>query len=96
MNTNNERLVTDLKHVVEDAEILLKATAGDLSEKTRAARDRLDDAVEKAREACEKLQAKTRAGLEAADRTVRDHPYPVVGAAFGLGMLVGLLLLRRK
>jgi ElaB/YqjD/DUF883 family membrane-anchored ribosome-binding protein len=26
-----------------------------------------------------------------ADRVVRDHPYPAIGVAFGLGMLVGLI-----
>ena len=30
-----------------------------------------------------------------ADRVVREHPYPTIGMAFGLGLLVGFLV-RRK
>lgn len=32
---------------------------------------------------------------KAADRLVRDHPYQSVGLAFGVGLLIGLLV-RRK
>ncbi len=32
---------------------------------------------------------------KAADRVIRDHPYQTVGLAFGLGLLIGLLV-RRK
>lgn len=32
---------------------------------------------------------------KAADRVVRDHPYPTIGLAFGLGLLIGILA-RRK
>jgi ElaB/YqjD/DUF883 family membrane-anchored ribosome-binding protein len=32
---------------------------------------------------------------KAADSVVRDHPYPIIGAAFGLGLLLGFVV-RRK
>jgi ElaB/YqjD/DUF883 family membrane-anchored ribosome-binding protein len=32
---------------------------------------------------------------KAADRLVRDHPYQTIGLAFGLGLLIGVLV-RRK
>jgi ElaB/YqjD/DUF883 family membrane-anchored ribosome-binding protein len=32
---------------------------------------------------------------QAADRVVRDHPYPTIGVALGLGLLIGILA-RRK
>jgi ElaB/YqjD/DUF883 family membrane-anchored ribosome-binding protein len=32
---------------------------------------------------------------KAADRVVRDHPYPTIGLALGLGLLIGILA-RRK
>ena len=32
---------------------------------------------------------------KAADRVIRDHPYPTIGFAFGLGLLIGILA-RRK
>jgi ElaB/YqjD/DUF883 family membrane-anchored ribosome-binding protein len=33
---------------------------------------------------------------KAADRVIRDHPYQTVGLAFGLGLLIGVLVFRRK
>jgi ElaB/YqjD/DUF883 family membrane-anchored ribosome-binding protein len=32
---------------------------------------------------------------KAADRVIREHPYHTVGIAFGLGVLIGVLLRRR-
>jgi len=32
---------------------------------------------------------------KAADRVIRDHPYQTIGLAFGLGVLLGVLI-RRK
>jgi ElaB/YqjD/DUF883 family membrane-anchored ribosome-binding protein len=32
---------------------------------------------------------------KAADRIVRDHPYQTIGIAFGLGILLGVLMRRR-
>lgn len=33
---------------------------------------------------------------KAADRVIRDHPYQTIGLAFGLGLLIGVLAIRRK
>ena len=33
---------------------------------------------------------------KAADRLIRDHPYQTIGLAFGLGLLIGVLAIRRK
>jgi ElaB/YqjD/DUF883 family membrane-anchored ribosome-binding protein len=33
---------------------------------------------------------------KAADRVIRDHPYHTIGLAFGLGLLIGVLAIRRK
>jgi ElaB/YqjD/DUF883 family membrane-anchored ribosome-binding protein len=33
---------------------------------------------------------------KAADRIIRDHPYQTIGVAFGLGLLIGVLAVRRK
>ncbi len=61
-----------------------------------AARQRLALALDSARETCVRMQAKTAAGAKAADRVVRDHPRHAIGAAFGLGALIGLLLRGRR
>lgn len=90
-----EKLVSDLKTVAQDAEELLKATAGDLGEKAKEARARLGVALERAKETCCRVQEKAIAGAKVADKCVREHPYPAIGIAFGLGLFLGLLLKRR-
>ena len=99
MNTDtelaNERLTSDLKAVVQDAEELMKATAGQAGEKVAQARSRLSAAIESAKATCQRLEEKTVAAAKATDRTIRAHPYESIGIAFGLGLLVGVLVARK-
>jgi ElaB/YqjD/DUF883 family membrane-anchored ribosome-binding protein len=90
-----ERVATDLKTLARDAEDLLKATAGDASEKARDARERLGAALERAKATCADLQEQTVAVAKRADTAIRHHPYESIGVAFGLGLLVGVLVARK-
>jgi ElaB/YqjD/DUF883 family membrane-anchored ribosome-binding protein len=90
-----EKLDGDLKTLAEDAEELLKATAGDLGEKAKEARVRLTAALEKAKETYQIVQDQAVAGAKATEQCIRDHPYPAVGFAFALGLVFGLLIKRR-
>ncbi|MCI0745746.1 MAG: hypothetical protein L0Y58_10105 [Verrucomicrobia subdivision 3 bacterium] len=40
------------------------------------------------------IQEKTVAGARATDRAIRQHPYESIGIAFGLGVLIGVLINR--
>jgi ElaB/YqjD/DUF883 family membrane-anchored ribosome-binding protein len=94
-----ERVMADLKTLASDAEDLLKATAGDVSDKARDARTRVSAALDRARTTYADLQEhgieSARAAVKQADETIRSHPYESVGIAFGLGILLGAVL-RRK
>lgn len=90
-----DKLVHDLKAISRDAEDMLQATAGELSDKARDARARLTSALESAKATCGRLQDQAVAGARATDRVIREHPYQTVGVAFGVGLLVGVLALRR-
>jgi ElaB/YqjD/DUF883 family membrane-anchored ribosome-binding protein len=92
---DNERLASDLGAVVRDAEELMSATAGQAGEKVSEVRRRLAAALESAKATCQQLQQKTIAAAKATDRTIRDHPYESIGIAFGLGLLVGVLVARK-
>lgn len=59
-------------------------------------RAKLDAAVEKAKVVCDRLQEQTTAAANAADRTLREHPYHAIGIAFGLGILIGVLVSRSR
>ncbi len=92
---STEKLLHDLKAVVRDGEELLKAGAKDLGEKGMAARDRLAAALQTARETGRKLEEQAVAGVKAAERLIRQHPYESIGIAFGIGMVIGVLVNRR-
>jgi len=88
----NQRLASDLKTVMRDAEELLKATAGEAGEKVKEVRGRLTTALESAKATCEQLQDKTAEAAKATDHIIREHPYESLGIAFGVGLLIGVLV----
>jgi ElaB/YqjD/DUF883 family membrane-anchored ribosome-binding protein len=95
-----ERMTTDLKMLARDAEDLLKATADNVSEKAKEARARLGAALERTKSTCQDAQEQTTATVKAAakkaDTVIRDHPYQSIGVAFGVGLLIGVLVMRKK
>ncbi len=94
MNTN--RIVADLKVLARDAEDLIEATAGDVTDKAKEARARLRKALAAAKDTCEDLQQKAADGARATDKVIREHPYQSIGVAFGVGLLIGVLALRGR
>jgi ElaB/YqjD/DUF883 family membrane-anchored ribosome-binding protein len=92
---STERLLQDLKAVVQDGEDLLRAGAHNLSERGVAARERLTAALEAAKQTRVRLEQRARAGAQEADRVIREHPYQSIGIAFGVGMLLGILVNRK-
>jgi ElaB/YqjD/DUF883 family membrane-anchored ribosome-binding protein len=98
-DASTEKLMQDLHAVVRDTENLLQATAGDASERAAKARAHAEESLRKARlrmhEMEQHLIERTR---EAAQRTnvyVHENPWPSIGVAAGIGVLVGILLGRR-
>ena len=91
----NERVAGDLKTVVRDAEELMNATAGQAGEKVSEMRSRLAAAVESAKATCHRLEEKAAAAAKATDHVIREHPYESIGIAFGVGLLIGVLVSRK-
>lgn len=89
------KLVQDFKVVMHDAESLLKASAGELGEKAKEARTRLAASLESAKGSFGKLEEKALAGAKATDKVIREHPYQSIGVAFGIGLLIGVLVTRK-
>jgi ElaB/YqjD/DUF883 family membrane-anchored ribosome-binding protein len=94
-----DKLVADLKVVINDAEELLKITAGQAGEKAAAVRDRMQKTIEQAKgklvEVENKALDQTKAAARATDAYVHDNPWRSVGIAAGVGLLFGLILGRR-
>jgi ElaB/YqjD/DUF883 family membrane-anchored ribosome-binding protein len=94
-----EKLVSDIKSVISDAEDVLNATADQAGDKVASLRariqSRLGDAKVRLVEAEALLVAKSKAAARATDAYVHESPWQAVGIAAGVGLLVGLVLGRR-
>jgi len=66
-----------------------------MSEKAKLARTRLSEALEKAKGTYRQLEERTVAAARATDKVIRDHPYESIGIAFGVGLLIGVLVSRK-
>lgn len=86
-----EKLVQDLMTLVQDAEDLVKATGGNLADKSR---QELMAALDRVKASCRRVEEKATAGALVADKLIREHPYPSIGIAFGVGLLIGVLVNR--
>jgi len=91
-----QKLADNLHSVTEDAENFVRETSTGLSEKAREARARLAASLASARAGLTKLNEKAVQGAKATDRVIRDNPYQSIGVAFGLGILIGVLVTRGR
>ena len=90
--TTPEQLTRDLETLVEDGEDLLKSGASRLNEQAHA---KLAQALEAAKATGVKLKDKALQGARSTDETIREYPYQSLGVAFGIGVLIGVLVHRR-
>jgi ElaB/YqjD/DUF883 family membrane-anchored ribosome-binding protein len=94
-----DKLMTDLRAVLEDAEALLTATAGQAGEKIQRARERATETVRAARERLadtqEEVVKRAKVAVKETDTYVRDNPWQAVGIAAGVAFIIGVLVSRR-
>ena len=98
-DVSREKLATDLRVVIADAEELLRATAGQMGEKAVIARERIQESLRAAKDklsrAEEAVVDKTKAAARATDDYVHEHPWGAVGIAAAVGLVIGMLISRR-
>jgi ElaB/YqjD/DUF883 family membrane-anchored ribosome-binding protein len=96
---NKDKLITDLKIVLGDAEELLKAAASSTGERATELRDKAATTLKRATEKMADLQdvvvEKSKVAARATDDFVNDNPWRAVGIAAAAGFLLGLLVNRR-
>ena len=88
MDVSSDKLMKDLKAVVNNAEDLLKATADQGGEQIARIRARAEDSVRVARARMKDIGGEL-------DAQVRDNPWNAVGIAAGIGLVLGILLARK-
>ncbi|MEF8699520.1 MAG: DUF883 family protein [Candidatus Accumulibacter sp. UW26] len=96
---SKQKLVSDMKVVVADAEEILRATAGVAGDKMGDLRERFGERLRDARlrlaDAEAALVDRTKAAARATDDYVHENPWRAVGVAAGIGLLLGVIIGRR-
>ncbi len=98
-DVTKDKLVSDLKAVITDAEELLLATASQAGEKAAAARVRITESLKVAKEklaiAEDIALDKAKAAARATDDYVHENPWTAVGIGAAVGLVIGMLISRR-
>ena len=81
--------MADLRNVVAEAQALLDAAGVDGAAAAAQVHDKVADELDRARETLRELE-------EDASRYVRENPWQSLGLAAAVGLLVGLLVARRR
>ncbi len=96
---NRDKLVTDMKMVIADAEELLKATASAAGDRVTAARARAEESLRVAKAkiaaADDAVRERAKAAAQATDDYVHAHPWKAVGFGVACGVILGMLIARR-
>jgi len=97
--TSREKLATDLRVVIADAEELLKATAAQQGEKIAALRIRVEESLGAARswvvELEQAAEEKAKEAANATDVYVHENPWQAVAISAAVGYILGTLARRR-
>jgi ElaB/YqjD/DUF883 family membrane-anchored ribosome-binding protein len=98
MDAAQEKLASDLKTLIGDAEALLRATADQAGERVTAVRERIErslgDSKQSLGEVEEYLLSRGKEAAKSADAYVKEHPWTALGFAAGAGLVLGLLIRR--
>jgi ElaB/YqjD/DUF883 family membrane-anchored ribosome-binding protein len=88
MEAEGDRLVKELRDVMEAAEDLVKATAAEGSERVKEIRGRTQAALEKARNGLQEASGQL-------EQKIREQPLAAVGIAAAAGLVIGILIARK-
>lgn len=94
-----DRLISDVKVLMADADEIVKAMASATGEKAVELADKLRinmrNAKDKLADAQVAVADKAKVAARVTDDYVHDNPWQAVGIAVGVGLLLGLLIGRR-
>ena len=96
---SRDKLVSDLRIVVRDAEELLRNTGEHADEHFKVAKEKIEasmkNAKEKLKDASEVAKEKSKKAAETTDIYVKDHPWQAVGLSAAVGVILGFLIARK-
>lgn len=96
---SREALAQSLRHVLSEAEHLLKSAHSAGGEQFKAARERFEEQLRSAKLELNDLETvaieNAKRAARATDEAVHEHPYAAMAIAAGIGALIGMLIARR-
>ena len=96
---DKDKLMNDLRTVINEAEELLRMTADQAGDSAEGVRARVTARLNQATNELHHLQhvavAQVKAAGHEADEFVHENPWKSVGVAAGFGLVIGLLMSRR-
>jgi ElaB/YqjD/DUF883 family membrane-anchored ribosome-binding protein len=97
---SKQGLAQSLRHMIDEADQLLKSAAATGDEKFNAVREQIVDQVRRMREQLDELEEtavyQARRAARATDTAVHEHPYSAMGIAAAVGLLIGFLAASRR
>jgi ElaB/YqjD/DUF883 family membrane-anchored ribosome-binding protein len=94
-----EKLVADMRVVLADTELLLKAVIGQSGEKLAALQPRIEENLRNVKTRLAEFEQmasdRARAAAGATDDYAHEHPWNVAGVSALVGVAIGLLIGRR-
>jgi ElaB/YqjD/DUF883 family membrane-anchored ribosome-binding protein len=94
-----EKLMTDLKQAVQDAETWLRNAAAAKTDDLGMVKAKFEDTLRTAKRDLLKLEdsmlARGKMAAQATDNYVHDNPWKAVATGAAIGVIVGLLIARR-
>src|ERR1700704_3341790 len=87
-----QRALEEAQHAARETGHHLKSRAEEMVEAGKETARRLGNAWESTKN---NIQEKAVTSAKATDRVIRDHPYESLGIAFGIGVLLGVLINRK-
>ena len=57
---------------------------------------KLETAIERAKDTCERLEERAAAAARRTNKVIRKHPYEAIGVGLGVGLLIGVLVMRSR
>lgn len=95
-----EKLISDMKNVISEAEDWLGNTTEQGSNKLSAVKQQFDTTLQTAKTDLLKLEAtmlaRTKLAAQATDVYVKDNPWKAVSLGAAVGLIVGLLIARTE
>jgi ElaB/YqjD/DUF883 family membrane-anchored ribosome-binding protein len=90
-----EQIIEHISRLMAEAEAMI---AGPVTEQATSKftdlKDRLEDAKDRLADVYGRARKNVIAGAKYADNTIRENPYISIGAALGVGVVIGMLIKR--